>query len=164
MTLRRGYYTYEGRNHDVCQFHLRFDGSSVHGDGVDDVGSYNISGNYDARKHSISFVKQRLSLSHRILRFLRYRRGTRNQRGVLNEDNEGHAVTYTGRCNVLQSLSVPQVGGAESGCRVSRFLAYQELGDKQLLALRLRMRGTKAMASSICGPPWRHGLQHRRKK
>ena len=39
ITLRRGYYTYQGRNHDVCEFHLRFEqNGTVKGDGVDDVG------------------------------------------------------------------------------------------------------------------------------
>ena len=36
--LRRGYYTYGGRNHDVCEFELRFDNGTVKGRGVDDVG------------------------------------------------------------------------------------------------------------------------------
>ena len=36
--LRRGYYTYGGRNHDVCEFELRFDNGIVKGRGVDDVG------------------------------------------------------------------------------------------------------------------------------
>ena len=137
----RGYYTYQGRNHDVCQFHLRFDGSSVTGDGVDDVGSYNIGGKYDARNHSISFVKQ-------------YRRGTRNQRGVLNEDNEGHAVTYTGRL-VGQNLGA----GFRGSWRIRNW------GTNSCSACKkLKERSTKVTVSSICGRPWRHGRQHRHKK
>ena len=35
---RRGYYTYAGRNHDVCEFQLQFLNGNVEGRGVDDVG------------------------------------------------------------------------------------------------------------------------------
>eukprot|EP00434_Breviolum_minutum_P000967 symbB.v1.2.000850.t2/scaffold37.1/size397765/22 len=80
----RGYYTYGGRNHDVCEFELRFDNGIVKGRGVDDVGAYTIRGKFDGRRHSIDFTKQ-------------YQRGTRNQSGRLTEDNEGHAVVYAGR-------------------------------------------------------------------
>lgn len=86
----RGYYTYQGCNHDVCEFHLRFQNGAVQGDGVDDVGSYSIRGKFDGRTHRISFTKQ-------------YRAGTRNHFGRVNGDNEGHAVTYDGRL-VGQSL------------------------------------------------------------
>lgn len=80
----RGYYTYAGRNHDVCEFQLQFLNGNVQGRGVDDVGGYTINGTFDGRSHSIQFIKQ-------------YQRGTRNQSGFVSEDNEGHKVAYTGR-------------------------------------------------------------------
>eukprot|EP00435_Cladocopium_sp_Y103_P047974 s441_g14.t1 len=80
----RGYYTYAGRNHDVCEFQLQFVNGNVQGRGVDDVGGYTINGRFDGRSHSIRFIKQ-------------YQRGTRNQSGFVSEDNEGHAVAYSGR-------------------------------------------------------------------
>lgn len=83
--LWRGYYVYERVNHDVCEFNLQFsENRNVRGDGVDDVGAYNISGSLDRSMREITFHKK-------------YRRGTRNHLGFVNEDNEGHTVVYKGR-------------------------------------------------------------------
>ncbi|OLP82792.1 putative G-protein coupled receptor 125 [Symbiodinium microadriaticum] len=83
--LWRGYYVYERVNHDVCEFNLQFsENRNVRGDGVDDVGAYNISGSLDRSMREITFYKK-------------YRRGTRNHLGFVNEDNEGHTVVYKGR-------------------------------------------------------------------
>ena len=37
----------------------------------------------------------------------RYRRGTRNHLGFVNEDNEGHTVVYKGRQSTPKCLSKP---------------------------------------------------------
>ncbi|CAJ1426427.1 unnamed protein product [Effrenium voratum] len=80
----RGYYTYDRVNHDVCEFQLRFENTTVQGEGVDDVGCYTIRGTYKSAQKSVTFAKK-------------YRLGSRNHLGLLNEDNEGHVVTYQGR-------------------------------------------------------------------
>lgn len=53
----RGYYTYAGRNHDVCEFQLQFVNQNVQGRGVDDVGGYTINGTFDGRSHENSIHK-----------------------------------------------------------------------------------------------------------
>jgi len=83
----RGYYTYEGRQHNLCEFMLRFatDGS-IKGEGVDDVGCYAITGRWSghsAGTEQIDFCKK-------------YSRGTANHQGLVTEDNEGHSVGYRG--------------------------------------------------------------------
>mmetsp|Transcript_15605 Transcript_15605/g.36831 ORF Transcript_15605/g.36831 Transcript_15605/m.36831 type:complete len:538 (+) Transcript_15605:28-1641(+) len=80
----RGYYTYERINRDVCEFQLHFaSNGAVSGQGVDDVGTYTISGTL-GRDGVVAFRKK-------------YARGSRNHLGLVNEDNEGHTVAYKGR-------------------------------------------------------------------
>ncbi|CAE7206033.1 FRAS1 [Symbiodinium sp. CCMP2592] len=99
--LWRGYYVYERVNHDVCEFNLQFsENRNVRGDGVDDVGAYNISGSLDRSMREITFHKK-------------YRRGTRNHLGFVNEDNEGHTVAplleeATGGQNVMGGIWFPE--------------------------------------------------------
>lgn len=78
----RGYYSYEGVNRSLCEFALEFVGdNAVTGGGVDDVGAYSITGHRFGDQ--VNFTKT-------------YQRGSRNDCGILNEDNEGHSVQYRG--------------------------------------------------------------------
>jgi len=79
----RGYYTFAGARHDVCEFDLSFpDGTGqVTGSGVDDVGQYNIRGRHGGMR--LAFSKTYVS-------------GSRNIRGVVSYGNKGHTVEYRG--------------------------------------------------------------------
>lgn len=79
----RGYYTFAGTRHDVCEFSLYFNGGTgdVKGEGTDDVGEYIIKG-----LHS----QQRLAFSKT------YVPRSRNVSGVVSYGNKGHTVEYRG--------------------------------------------------------------------
>lgn len=81
-----GYYTYAGRNHNLCDFQLEFSASGqVAGAGIDDVGAYSIRGHVSGRNaEQLTFSKT-------------YRLGSANDAGIVSEDNEGHSVHYSGR-------------------------------------------------------------------
>lgn len=80
----RGYYTFSGCKHDVCEFILKFDPSgAVEGSGTDDVGQYKITGRFGLDSRRVAFTKQ-------------YIRGTRNAAGQHKGLNKGHQVEYRG--------------------------------------------------------------------
>eukprot|EP00746_Dinoflagellata_sp_MGD_P124480 gnl/MRDRNA2_/MRDRNA2_59080_c0_seq1.p1 gnl/MRDRNA2_/MRDRNA2_59080_c0~~gnl/MRDRNA2_/MRDRNA2_59080_c0_seq1.p1 ORF type:complete len:326 (-),score=52.06 gnl/MRDRNA2_/MRDRNA2_59080_c0_seq1:52-1029(-) len=81
----RGYYNQYGSRHAVCEFKLAFDGDRMHGNGVDDVGSYSIDGLYGQGSGRISFRKQ-------------YVRGSPAANGRISQENLGHYVEYRGEC------------------------------------------------------------------
>lgn len=80
----RGYYTFEGDRHDVCEFHLTFaaDSGRVTGVGVDDVGKYDIAGRFHGKR--LAFSKT-------------YQAESENVDGEVHEDNHGHTVEYRGQ-------------------------------------------------------------------
>lgn len=79
----RGYYTFSGARHDVCEFNLTFGpgNDQVRGDGVDDVGQYTIEGL--CRGSRLAFAKTYIPRS-------------RNHTGVVTYGNQGHSVEYRG--------------------------------------------------------------------
>lgn len=81
----RGYYNQYGSRHAVCEFKLAFNGDRVHGNGVDDVGSYSIDGFYSQGTGRIAFRKQ-------------YVQGSTASNGRASRENLGHCVEYRGEC------------------------------------------------------------------
>lgn len=77
----RGYYTFAGSRHDVCEFNLTFSGQQITGTGVDDVGKYDIIG---------------IGSSTRIAFSKTYEARTTNVSGVRHYGNRGHTVEYRG--------------------------------------------------------------------
>lgn len=79
----RGYYTFSEVRHDVCEFSLNFEpaGGHVTGDGVDDVGRYNITGAYQGSR--LAFSKTYIPRSA-------------NVSGAVSFGNQGHTVEYRG--------------------------------------------------------------------
>lgn len=79
----RGYYMQTGTRHNVCEFNLAFDGgeSRLSGNGVDDIGTYTISGLCGQSR--LAFTKQ-------------YEATSSNVNGVRHYGNKGHSVEYFG--------------------------------------------------------------------
>lgn len=80
----RGYYTYSGTRHDVCEFDLQFDpgfSGRLVGRGVDDVAKYVIDGLHAGRR--VAFTKT-------------YELGSNNMNDVRTWGNQGHSVEYRG--------------------------------------------------------------------
>eukprot|EP00927_Polykrikos_kofoidii_P070969 TRINITY_DN67320_c0_g1_i1.p1 TRINITY_DN67320_c0_g1~~TRINITY_DN67320_c0_g1_i1.p1 ORF type:complete len:461 (-),score=37.79 TRINITY_DN67320_c0_g1_i1:98-1375(-) len=78
----RGYYTFSGTRHDVCEFNLNFAAdTTIHGQGVDDVGRYKMEGLHGCNK--IAFSKT-------------YEVRSQNVSGTVHYGNKGHTVEYRG--------------------------------------------------------------------
>eukprot|EP00928_Gymnodinium_smaydae_P003310 TRINITY_DN11189_c0_g1_i1.p1 TRINITY_DN11189_c0_g1~~TRINITY_DN11189_c0_g1_i1.p1 ORF type:complete len:309 (-),score=42.34 TRINITY_DN11189_c0_g1_i1:188-1114(-) len=78
----RGYYTFSGARHDVCEFELSFSGDGeIIGSGTDDVGQYRIQGKHGGSRMAFSKT---------------YAARTTNTMGVVSFGNKGHTVEYRG--------------------------------------------------------------------
>lgn len=111
--LWRGYYNCAGTRHDVCEFNLQFDGASGNfsGSGVDDVGSYSITGIQHGTRMAFSKA---------------YLRGSKNIAGVVSYGNQGHNVEYRGE------MAGPSLGEGIRGCWSIRSSLGNDDGDFHL--------------------------------
>eukprot|EP00854_Cymbomonas_tetramitiformis_P024384 gene24384-29639_t len=111
--LWKGYYTYLGMRHDVCEFTLDYDDTgNMRGDGVDDVGKYVINGHYSPSR--LAFSK-------------RYIARSTNTAGVVSYGNQGHTVEYRGE---LASSTLG--GGFRGGWSIPNACVEQSSGEFHL--------------------------------